>query len=222
MQKAISKSNYLLFGLLILSFFLSACQEDQLLDDVLVYDNDFSKTGSLTNIENGKLHIYQNDTLLGNFSNESFTVNLDNLPGHNTVRIVIELLVHDSWDGNATGLSGPDYWYLNVDYKEIFKTTFSNSPCVSSYCLYQSYPDPYGRHNDPKSGAIEKELPGLCQYKDTPEWTTKYRVSKLISHVGPKIQFTCGDLLKQDNAPSLICDESWSVSKIEVSTLTVK
>ncbi|UCS94402.1 hypothetical protein KZP23_05080 [Echinicola marina] len=222
MQQACLKSRYLLFGLLLLSFFLNSCQEDQLIGEVLVYDNDFSEVGSLTNIENGRIHVFENDSILGNYNNEETIIKLGNLPGHNTVRVVIELMIHDSWDGNSGGVGGPDYWYLNVDGKQILNTTFSNTPCVSTYCLYQSYPDQYGRHYDPKTGAIDTDLPGLCQYKDTPGWTSKYRISKLISHVGPSLSIICGDQLVQDNVPSHICDESWSISKIEVSTLSIK
>ncbi|AGA77754.1 hypothetical protein [Echinicola vietnamensis] len=218
----ISSKIIVFFACVFLLSLTSSCHEDQLMDEVLVYENDFSAPASLSGIENGKLMVFEEDTVLGNYNNEEVSVAVNGMPGHNTVRVVIELLVHDSWDGNNTGVSGPDYWFMEVSGVQILNTTFSNSPCVSSYCLFQSYPDPYGRHNDPKTGALETDLPGLCQYADTPNWTTKYRISKLVSHNGPTLTITCGDQLLQENAPDPICDESWSISKIEVSALTVK
>ncbi|WP_200975010.1 hypothetical protein [Echinicola sp. 20G] len=222
MQIKLPKSFPLLFGLAITLSFLSSCQEDELVGEILVYENDFSHASSLTNIENGKVHVFENDTILGNYNNEEISLNIEDMPYHNTVRVVIELLLHDSWDGNVGGVGGPDYWYMNVDQQQILYTTFSNSPCVSTYCLYQSYPDNYGRNYDPKTSAVETNLPGLCQYRNTPGWTSKYRISKLIDHSNPNINITCGDILNQSNAPSAICDESWSISKIEVSALYVK
>jgi len=209
------------FSLSIIFLLFSSCQEDELLGEVLVYENDFSQPNSLSNIENGKIIVFENDTIMGNYNNEEITLSIADLPAHNTVRVVIELLVHDSWDGNSGGVGGPDSWYMNVEDQQILYSTFSNSPCASTYCLYQSYPDQYGRHYDPKTGAIETELPGLCQYKNTPGWTSKYRISKLINHSASSISVTCGDILNQSNAPSPICDESWSISKIEISTLSV-
>ena len=57
-----------------------------------------------------------------------------------------------SWDGNFNGFKEndkPDMWimelrpdmdlYRDSDF-DSFKTTFSNSPCFSNWCLRQSYP----------------------------------------------------------------------------------
>ncbi|QDH78813.1 hypothetical protein FKX85_07105 [Echinicola soli] len=210
------------FSLITVFTLTSSCHQEELMNEVLVYENNFSSPASLSGIENGKLMVFEEDTVLGNYNSEEVNIAVSGLPGHNTVRVVIELLTHDSWDGNNTGVSGPDYWFMEVGGVQILNTTFSNSPCSSSYCLFQSYPDQYGRHNDPKTGALETDLPGLCQYADTPNWTTKYRISKLVSHTGPSLTIKCGDQLLQENAPDPLCDESWSISKIEVSALSVK
>ncbi|MDN3669231.1 hypothetical protein QWY93_07815 [Echinicola jeungdonensis] len=210
----------LLFNLLFVSiFFFGACQEDSLVNDILVYENDFSGQ-DLTQIENGKLHVFNEDTVLGNYNNEEVLLQLEGLPRHNIVRVNIDLLVHDSWDGNLKGLGGPDKWYMKLDNMEIINTTFSNSICSYSYCLYQSYPDNYGRHYDPKTGAININLPGLCQYNSESNWTSLYKISKLVYHHGSNLEIILGDQLIQENAENPICDESWSLAKIEVSTLT--
>lgn len=207
-----------------LSLGLVSCQQDTVCDcegvDV-VYSNDFSKS-DLTNIENGKLLVFQNDTLLGNYFNEEVTLNLSSLPTHNIVKITVELWVHDSWDGNPdNGIGGPDYWYMKVEGEEIMRTTFSNTPCESTFCIRQSYPADYFRQNFPKTGAVRTNLPGLCHLANQPNNTTVYSISKLVKHSDQKVRITMGDQLLQTNSPNPKCDESWSVGKIEVETLFV-
>ncbi len=200
--------------------FLMAC-ETVLTEETLVYSNDFSSS-DISNISNGRLHAFNGDSLLGFYHNEEIVLTVPNLPAHNALQVSIDLLVHDSWDGNPDNVGGPDFWYLQLDGVEVLRTTFSNSPCESLYCLYQSYPDQYPRLNEPKTGALETDLPGRCQYEGQVGWTTKYRISRIISHSGSSIEVLCGDELKQENAPDPVCDESWSVGKIEVTTMTLR
>jgi hypothetical protein len=200
--------------------FLVAC-ETVLTEETLVYTNDFSSS-DISNIRNGKVHVFNGDTVLGYYHNEEIALTVPNLPTHNAIQVSIDLLVHDSWDGNPDNVGGPDFWYLQLDGVEVLRTTFSNSPCESLFCLYQSYPDRYPRLNEPKTGALETELPGRCQYAGQLGWTTRYRISKIISHSSSSIEVLCGDELKQENAPDPVCDESWSVAKVEVTTMTLK
>jgi hypothetical protein len=209
----------LLFFSLIL-FYFSSCQ-DRLESQEIVYSNNFGKL-DLKNFENGRLFIFLGDTLLGFYHNEEVSVTIPDLPGHNILKIEIELLVHDSWDGNPDdGVNGPDFWYMKADEVEILRTTFSNTPCVSTFCLRQSYPHDYFRQNNPKSGAIQTNLPGLCLFGAFDNYTTKYRISRMISHNSNSVRITLGDELKQTNSPDPRCDESWSVGKIEVTTMVV-
>jgi hypothetical protein len=136
--------------------------------------------------------------------------------------VTVELWIHDSWDGNPdNGIGGPDFWYMKVDGEEVMRTTFSNTPCESLYCIRQSYPNDFFRQNLPKAGAIRTTLPGLCHLAGIPNNTTVYRVSRLVSHTSESVKITLGDELLQLNSPDPKCDESWSVGKIEVSTLYV-
>jgi hypothetical protein len=218
-----SRVNFIFSILLAAVVSLSSCQDTACGCDpeTLVYSNDFSKL-DLANFENGRLFVFQRDTLLGNYHNEEVSVTVPNLPSHNIVKVTVELWTHDSWDGNPDeGISGPDYWYMVLDGQEIFRTTFSNSPCVSTFCLRQSYPATFFRQNDPKTGAIRTNLPGLCLFSATPNYTTVYSFSKLIEHDTDSIKITLGDELRQTNSPNPKCDESWSVGKITVHTLTV-
>lgn len=202
----------LLFGLLI---FMSSCLPTVETEQV-VYSNDFSKL-DLAGFENARLFIFQNDTVVGFYHNEEVSLSLQNIPAHNYLKVTIDILIHDSWDGNPDdGIGGPDFWYMGYDDTEVFRTTFSNSPCASTYCLYQSYPNDYFRQNVPKSGAVRTNLPGLCIFGTTPNYTTRYSISKLIDHSNPNVKVYMGGDLLASNSPDPICDESWSIAKVEV------
>jgi hypothetical protein len=209
-----------LFLSLLTLIFNSSCV-DTLKSEELVYSNNFG-TLDLRNFENGRLFIFYGDTLLGYYNNEEISVNLYDLPIHNLLKLEVELLVHDSWDGNPDdGVGGPDFWYMKIDNEEIFRTTFSNSPCESLFCIRQSYPNDYFRQNFPKAGAIKTNLPGLCLFGAFQNFTTKYRVSRMVKHNSGSVKITLGDELLQKNSPNPLCDESWSVGKIEVTTMVV-
>lgn len=212
LNRLIDPRGWLFFGLLL---WISSCLPTVEMEQV-VYSNDFSDL-NLAGFENGRLFIFQNDTVAGFYHNEEVAVRLSDLPAHNFLKITFEVLIHDSWDGNPDdGIAGPDYWYMGFDNSEVFRTTFSNSPCESLFCLRQSYPNDFFRQNDPKSGATQTNLPGLCLFGAFPNYTTRYSVSKLIAHSNPNVRIYTGAELLATNSPDPICDESWSISKIEI------
>lgn len=203
---------WLFFGLLIS---ITSCLPTVEMEQV-VYSNDFSDL-DLAGFENARLFVFENDTVVGNYHNEEVAVTVPNLPAHNYLKVNIDILIHDTWDGNpADGLGGPDIWYMGYDSREIFRTTFSNSPCESTYCLYQSYPNEYFRQNVPKSGATRTNMPGLCLFGAFQNYTTRYTVSKLIEHSNPNVRIFMGGDLVAANSPDPICDESWSIAKVEI------
>lgn len=208
---------FLFFGLMIGSV---SCT-DTLESTVIVYENDFSDL-NLAGFENGKLFIFQNDTIAGFYHNDLVALNLTDLPSHNVLKITTEILIHDTWDGNADdGKAGPDYWYFGVDNQEVFRTTFSNSPCESTYCLYQSYPNDYIRQNRPKTGAMQTNMPGLCFFGAFPNYTTRYSISKLVSHQNSNVRIFWNSELRNEGIPDPVCDESWSIAKVTVEALVV-
>ena len=150
---------FILMGCLFSSLAFTSC-EDTLMERVVVYSDDFSHTDETSPIVNARWHEFNGDTVLGWYNAEEIALNLSGLPKHNTLEITVELLVHDSWDGNPENVGGPDYWYLHLDGEEIVNTTFSNSPCGTNYCTYQAYPENYPRSFEPKTGAIDVNLPG--------------------------------------------------------------
>lgn len=203
---------WLFFGLLLT---VSSCLPTVEMEQV-VYSNNFGDL-NLTGFENGKLFIFQNDTIAGFYHNEEVAVSVSDLPAHNYLKVTVDILIHDSWDGNPDdGIGGPDFWYLGYDNSEVFRTTFSNSPCESTYCLYQSYPNDYFRQNVPKSGAIQTNMPGLCIFGAFANYTTRYRVSKLIPHVNPNVRIYMGADLLATNVADPVCDESWSIANVEI------
>lgn len=203
------------------SFFIFSCS-DTLEREELVYFNDFSKP-DLSGFESGRLYIFNRDTVLGFYHNEEVALNLENLPSHNLVRVTIDILIHDTWDGNQfNGISGPDFWFFGIDNQEIFRTTFSNSACVSTYCLYQSYPDVFPRQFEPKTGALSTALPGLCLLASVDNNTTRYSISKLVEHSNSKLRIYMNSDLISTNALDPICDESWSLAAIKIETLVSK
>ena len=186
-------------------------------NQVQIYNNNFSKL-DLANFDYGRLFIWRNDTIAGFYNNEEVAVTLYDLPAHNYLKLSAEILIHDSWDGNWNdGISGPDYWFMGIDSVDVVRTTFSNSPCESLYCLYQSFPNDFFRQNYPKAGAIETNMPGLCQFGGFQNYTSRYRVEKLIEHTKTdSIRFYMRDELKQTNSVWPLCDESWSIAKISI------
>jgi len=203
----------------VVSFFSCA---DTLESEKLVYNNDFSDS-NLEGFENGRFIIFENDTIVGYYHNEEIAVNLADLPAHNLLKVTLEILIHDTWDGNTSdGVSGPDQWFFGVDSQEIFRTSFSNSPCESTYCLYQSYPDTFSKTNKPKTGAIQTNMPGLCLFGASPNYTTRYSISKILEHSKSSARIYMNSDLVAENSPDPKCDESWSLAGITVEALTLK
>lgn len=202
-------------------FAFSSCT-DTLESEVVVYYNDFSDM-NLAGFYNGRLQIFENDTVVGYYHNEEVSLQVDNLPTHDLLKITLEILIHDTWDGNPDdGSTGPDFWFFGVDNQEVFRTTFSNSPCESTYCLYQSYPDTYSKQNRPKTGAIQTNLPGLCLFGAFNNYTTRYSISKIVEHKGSFAKIYMNSDLKAANTDDPFCDESWSLASVKVEALTLK
>ncbi len=202
-------------------FYLSFSCTDTLESTVVVYDNDFSDL-DLAGFDSARLFIFQDDTISGFYHNEAITLRLEDLPSHNIMKVTVDILVHDSWDGNPDdGQSGPDYWVMAFDQQEVVRTTFSNSPCESTFCLYQSYPDDFVRQNRPKSGAVRTNMPGLCLFGAFPNYTTQYSIVRLIEHTNSDIDIMMKDELRQEGIPDPVCDESWSIASIKVEAQVV-
>lgn len=207
---------------LIISFFALISCSDTLESEQVVYSNDFS-TLDLNGFENGKLFEFENEIVAGFYHNDEVAINLDNLPSHNLIKVTLDILIHDSWDGNPDdGIGGPDYWFFGIDDQEVFRTTFSNTPCESTFCIYQSYPDTYFRQNRPKTGAVRTDMPGLCLFGAFDNYTTRYSISKIVEHQNSNVRIYMNSDLSATNSPDPICDESWSLAGVTVEALILK
>jgi len=196
-----------------------SCQEEPPVE-TLAYLSAFEK-GTFEDIEGGSLFSFHSINLLGTFNNSGFALNLDDLPRHDFLTVSFDLYLHDSWDGNTSAPNGPDIWYMKVDGEKVTEVSFSNSPCASTYCLYQSFPEDFPSFNDPRTGS-SAFLPGLCHFSDLPDGTAVYQITKTIAHNDSKSSITFGDKLVQSNSYNPACDESWSIGWIEVKSISLR
>ena len=209
----------LLLLMTLVSFF--SCTET-LESEQVVYFNNFSDA-NLEGFENGRFIVFQEDTVVGYYHNEELAVNVAGLPSHNLLKVTLEILIHDTWDGNTSdGIGGPDQWFFGVDNVEVFRTSFSNTPCESTYCLYQSYPSTFSQTNRPKTGAIQTNMPGLCWFGTTDNYTTRYSISKIIEHGKANVRIYMNTDLVATNVADPKCDESWSLAAVKVEALNLK
>ena len=187
--------------------------------ETLIYDNNF-ETVDLTKIEGGIVTSYLGQNILGTYNNGGFKLTLEGLGTHDYVQIQALLYVHDSWDGNTESPDGMDYWSVMLDSSEvdIFKTSFSNSPCNSNYCLMQSYPERDPFLTFPRTGASAVDLPAFCKSDGT---TSAYEIELIFPHRKGQVEIVFWDELNQPNANDAQCDESWSLNNIQVKLLSI-
>ncbi|MEQ8811271.1 MAG: hypothetical protein RIF36_27265 [Imperialibacter sp.] len=205
-----------LFSTLIL---LVKCQPKEELTE-LIYTNQFDQA-ELGDIEGGKYFEFNGDGVVGPYNRDGFSLDLSDLPKHDFLDVTFTLLLHDSWDGNAGGDDGPDRWYMELDDARIMDVTFSNSPCVSTYCLFQSYPKRFPDFSNPRTGATHF-LPGFCHRADLSDGTSVYQITKTIAHTSKTAFFQFYDRLVQTNTDYPACDESWSMSSLEIRTVRLE
>jgi len=191
-------------------------------NQVVVYNNDF-ESGDLSNISNGILTQFNGSTVLGRYNNGYFTLSLNNLPRHDLVMISFDFYTHDTWDGDKPPPDGPDIWQMLVDGNSYINATFSNAACpAGNLCTPQSYPFDYPNfYNNPKTGAYNTNLPGVCLMQNVMGWTTQYKIVKTITHSSSTLTLQCLDKLVQTNSPNPLCDESWSVDNINIQVITL-
>ena len=220
--------------LLLLIFSISCSKNNDVVFDKVVYENDFESNNS-KNLSNYHISKFNNSKILGDFNNSGFSLHLNELDKHNKIVISFDLYIHGSWDGNYNGFENddrPDLWKMELGVQNsyfnnyIFETTFSNSPCTSSYCLKQSFPNRYPYLNNPNTDAYNTGLDRLCNDKFGGP-TTLYKFEKTLSHSDSSAIFTFYDKLYQPNANKnginyAKCDESWSIDNLIIRIINVK
>lgn len=213
-----------LLCLLALPLFFSCAKSVN--SDVEVYNNDF-QDGDMKGITKGELGTYNGSAVLGQFNNSGFDLTLNDLPEHDMIELSFDLYIHDTWNGNIQmqdNVAGPDRWSLKVDGQTYINTTFSNADCApGNICPPQSYPADYpNNNNNPRVGAANRNLPGVCSQVNSSSGTTLYRISKRIAHSSAQAVIQAADQLIQKDVQDPKCDESWSVDNIKVSVINLK
>ena len=211
----------------ILIFFLSvivnSCKT-QVQSEVIVYNNTF-ENNNLSGIKGGVITQYNNTSVLGQYNNGGFTLNLNDLPRHHLITIAFDLYIHDTWDGNKLPVDGPDIWQMLVDGNTYIDASFSNADCPSGsgiFCPPQSFPLNYpNNYSNPKTGAYKTDLPGVCHLATSPNGTTLYKIVKTFKHSEDALLLQCLDKLVQTNTLTPKCDESWSVDNIIIKAITL-
>ncbi|OEK06751.1 hypothetical protein [Roseivirga misakiensis] len=204
-------------------FTLLSC-ERKIEKETVIYFNDFE--GTLTGELTGAVqHVFNGEQMLGNYNGGGFSLHLSSVPEHRYMLISFDLYIHDSWDGNSISPNGPDLWTLQLNallhksnpaFK--FETSFSNSPCVSSLCYEQSFPDEFPFIHSPRFMS-DTETRGLCHLAGSPTGTTIYHIEKGFRSSDQVIFLDFYDRLVQTNVANPVCDESWSLDNLRISVL---
>ena len=230
---------YYKITLIVFLIIINSCSYPSLESDLLVYENDF-ENNKMTHIDGGELVNYNDTKVIGPFNNDGFTIHLNDIGEHDYIFISFDLYIHGSWDGNSNGFKEndkPDLWYIEINPEmnlhndtssNLYKTTFSNSPCFSNYCLRQSYPIPFPFENLPKNGAYKTDLPEICSNNFFGGKTTLYKIEKGFLTSGKSVVVRFYDELYQPNAidkdgiPQQKCDESWSMDNLKIRAIKYK
>ena len=220
-------------------FIYNSCKYPEMDLNELIYENDFEDE-NMDEIDGGGISYFNETNVIGDFNNDGFNLNLNDIGEHDYITISFDLYIHGSWDGNTNRFpenDKADKWniefnygvdYLNDSSIDFFSTTFSNSPCFSNYCLKQSYPESYPYENTPKSSAFKTDLEKICF--SNPRFggpsTTLYKVEKTFRSGGNSVLIRFYDELYQPNAISqgvqyFKCDESWSMDNIKIRKIKI-
>lgn len=215
--------NKILIPIFFLSFIVNSCK-NQVQSEVVVYNNTFENS-NLSGIKDGTITQFNNTSVLGQYNNAGFTLNLNDLPNHQLITIAFDLYIHDSWDGNKLSPDGPDIWQMLVDNNTYVDASFSNGECAIGpgiICPPQSYPLNYpNNYSYPRKGALKTDLPGVCHLINNPNGTTMYHIEKTFKHSNNILKLQCLDKLVQTNTANPKCDESWSVDNIIIKAITL-
>ncbi|MCP4212940.1 MAG: hypothetical protein GY764_15890 [Halieaceae bacterium] len=122
-------------------------------DAIYAYDFDGATTAGIPDEwspKNTQTNYFRNgkpEEFFGFMQNQKATLDLSNLPPHDTVEISFDLYLIGEWNGNRTRGSsdntgtivvGPDIWSFGYGSTQLLRSTFALSPNAGTY---QSYPN---------------------------------------------------------------------------------
>ena len=162
---------------------------------------------------------------LGEFGNDTVSLNFTGLPAHNQVSLSFELFLIRSWDGNASRnaagtVVGPDAWELTVaGGTTLLRTTFGNHdfiPILNRQAYPHAYPD--GEH-PARTGASENNTLGYAfdfveEGLGSRPLDSVYRLTFTFDHTATSLGFDFTAFGLQS-----LSDESWGLDNVTVSVI---
>ena len=190
----------------------------------VIYSNDFENasdpltgwsSNSTTDTTPGTLS-HTADRFLGQFSNSTTTLTLNNLPLHNQMTLSFDLYIIRTWDGSTVYPPwpsfplGPDIWFCSVQGSEqLIYTTFTNN---EQHGFRQAYPFDYPSGDFPaRSGAIEENTLGFLGDPPGIVQDSVYHLDFTFSH-------SQSDVVINFGATGLegLANESWGIDNVTV------
>ena len=165
----------------------------------VVYSNDFESSDTANWNVSSIATAPNSEKFLGEFGNQTTTLNLTGLGAHTSVAVAFDLYIIRSWDGNGQYCCGPDQFSFSADGTQYFSETFSNTENAGNIGSFSN------STNATKTG--DNSL-GYSAWGDS-----TYRFEFDLAHVA--------DYLTLDFSASglqALYDESWGLDNIVVST----
>lgn len=179
----------------------------------VIYSNDFeSGVGnewSSTAIEQAPF----GQRFLGDWSNASINLSLDNIPSHTEITLELDLYIIYSMDGN-----NGDLWTLSIqDGPILLSSTFTN-PLRQGGGPSQSYPNNYPSSNPAQSGADAINSLGYNTvsngYINPVFGDSTYHLIYTFAHTSDDIVINF-----QGSGMQQIQDESWGIDNVSVEAI---
>jgi hypothetical protein len=148
---------------------------------------------------------------LGEFGNQTVRLDLPVPAPHDTIRVVFDLYVIQTWDGNITDESGQDVWSMGLaGAPPVVRTTFNNTGQAT-----QAYPDSWpGGVNRFRSGAVSNNTLGYTNFGDA-----IYHFDLRIPHTGAALALEFTAALREAPPTARLSNESWGIDNISISTI---
>ncbi len=148
----------------------------------------------------------------GRFGKQTVTLNLSNLPAHDSLIISFAFYANGSWDGNSP-IDGPDRWGFAIDDSD----TLSYSTFANMYNAWgQSYPQRYDPNhiiNNPmKTGAELSNVLGISYFGDA-----VYHFSFEIPNNESSVNLNFISNNVWTTGEDITTDETWGIDSIIVS-----
>jgi len=139
---------------------------------------------------------------------QTVSLSISNLPAHCELKVVFDLLVIRSWDGNSPTY-GPDRFSLSwVGGQTLLDTSFSNNPKTNTEGSYQDYPR---SNSSPWSGVSEIGTLGYDRYFKE----SVYRFQFQFGHTNQSVDLQFQSSLNEGKGTD---DEAWGLDNVVVLT----